>query len=72
MCRSILSITERAVRVEVGGDREVGEGVGQNLKKDYDLFTTTFQLLCAFTKFEDYTLNVLVYVHSKKLLTKIF
>ena len=34
MCRSILSITERAVRVEIGGDREVGEGVGQNLKKE--------------------------------------
>ena len=23
MCRSILSITERTVRVEIGGDREV-------------------------------------------------
>ena len=31
MCRSILSITERTVGVEIGGDRE---GVGQNLKKE--------------------------------------
>ena len=34
MCRSILSITERKVAVEIGGDREGGGGrVGQNLKK---------------------------------------
>ena len=37
MCRSILYITERTVRVEIGGDSEVeGGGIWQNLKKGVD------------------------------------